>query len=154
MTSCADPCCHGSHQCLLQTIYLAAMVATTMSCRCFASYNGIHQCLPHTIYLMPLQTLVSALSCFCAFSHHHHVSVGYTQTLKENIHYGLWEKQCLPVQHMSAAVTSYNNAETVYVSKRWSGAVFPKHFRSQTPFWLQKITMNFHILAHVNILSR
>jgi hypothetical protein len=55
------------------------------------------------------------------------------------------------MQHLSAAVTTYNNAEAVYVSKCSSGAVFPKHFRSQTPSWFQKITMNFHIFAHVNI---
>lgn len=128
------------------------MVTTTMSCRCFTSYNGIHQCLSHTLYVMPLQTLVSALSYSYTFSHHHHSSAGYTQTLNENIHYGLWEIQCLPVQHLSAAVTTYNNAETVYVSQCWSGAVFPKHFHSQTPFWLQKITINFHILARINIV--
>jgi hypothetical protein len=99
---------------------------------------------------MPLQTLVSALSCFYALSHHYHVSVGYTQTLKENIHYGLWETQYLPMQHLLAALTTYNNAETIYMPKCWSGAVFSKHFSSQTPFWLKKITMNFHIPAHVN----
>jgi len=112
------------------------MPSTSVSCTPFTSCHCRHW---------------SALSCFYAFSHHHHVSAGYTQTLKENIHYGLWEIQCLPRQHLSAAVTTCNNAETVYVSKCWSGAVFPKHVCSQAPFWLKKITMNFHILAHVNI---
>jgi hypothetical protein len=106
---------HSSHQCLLYNICLIA----SMSCRSFTSYHGSHQCLLQALYLIPQQSLVSALLCFYEFSHHHHVSAGYMQALKEHIHYGLWKIQCLPMQHFSPAVTTHNNAEIVYVPKHW-----------------------------------
>ena len=166
MTSCADPCCHGSHQCLLQTIYLPSQQPSMspvyyLPC-CHGSYHYVLQMLYITQWDPPVSPAdhlphATADNSVCPFMLPciFHKIIMYLQVthklLKENIHYALWEIQCLPTQYLSAAVTTYNNAETAYVSKFWSGAVFPKHFCSQTPFWLPKISMNFHTLAHVNM---
>lgn len=87
------------------------------------------------------------MSCHCRqWCLPFHASMHFHTTIMHpRVTHKLWRRT------FTTACGKYN-AETVYVTKCWSGAVFPEHFHSQTPFWLQKITMNFHILAQVNIV--
>ena len=122
------PCCHGSYHYVLQLLYIVQWHPPV------SPAHPLHHATADTgVCPFMLLCIFTPPSCICRL----HTNFEGEHSLRI-------------VQHLSAAVTTYNNAETVYVSKCWSGAVFPKHFHSQTPFWLQKITTNFHILAYVN----